>query len=262
MNKKLLFFVFLFCVSIDVLLAEDKTFTVKVNQEYYNPFANSFAWQFAYSGNLQKDQYINLHFDIYDRQQNTLRESFDKKFLPGKRQGRVYLFISIKPPNSEFDFNSPDSSNTSYLTSFGDVIINNQRIISKKVIGTNINEKILLVKMEPVPPQSFNMPEDYYQDISNPPEKQHKGREKTLIYDIYITPELKIQKKTQQAPETLEPDKALYEKLSKEELANKLKAALKKRQEVGELYKQNKASLEDLNRVQAEINVIERILHP
>lgn len=265
MNKKLLMLALLCCSAVNTLLSEDKPFIIKVNPDYYNPFANvSFEWQFSYNSSLAANQYINLHFYIYNRQNNELLESFDKKIMPAKKQGRFYFFISVKPPNTEFALNSPDSINQSNTTSFGDVILNNQRVISKKIIETNINEKTLLVRMEPAPAVNLNAPEYCIKGIEIFYAAKPAGRERTVNYDIYIMPELKFhgEQPEQASLYPLDHDGSKYAGLSKDELSQKLNELLKKRRETEEKYGQNKASISDLRSVQTEINLISRMLKP
>jgi hypothetical protein len=183
--------------------------------------------------------------------------------MPEKNKGRFYLFISVKPPNTEFYFNSPDSIDSSCVTSFGDVILNNQRLISRKIIETNISEKTILVRMEPIPLINFNTPEYYIKDICTHYIKKPEGREKIFNYDIYIIPELKFQENITRAI-SFSPanNNSKYIGLSQKELLNKLNEQLRKRREMEEKYRQNKVSVDELNKIQSEINIMEHILKP
>src|SRR3989339_913343 len=103
MKITLLIYIFLFCIH---MLAGDKDFFVKLNPDYYNPFACSFEWQIFYSGQLSKNQYINLHVEIYDRELNKQADSFDMNFIPGRNKVFIYFFISTNSVNTEMSFRS------------------------------------------------------------------------------------------------------------------------------------------------------------
>lgn len=258
--KRLLWIYFLL-LAVNILPAEDKGFTVKLNPDYYNPFACSFAWQFSYAGKLPEKQYVNLHIEIYDRKAKKSVDSFDMPIIPGRTEGRFYFFISTKPANVELSFRSPDSG-FSYNYNLADVFLPGQRILCRKTIVMYIDKQALLAQMKMIPERNFNLGKDYYfKDISvllPHPSQEKKGRPKALNYNIFITPELKIQQAA--SPSLPQETKVDYTGLSEERLKEELANALKKRAAIEELYKQKKATIDELNQVQRKINTLVRLL--
>lgn len=173
---------------------QNKTFTIKVDQDYYKPSECSIEWLFSYPA-LLENQYINLHFDIYDRMHNNLVDSFNSRIITGRKKGSFNLLISVRAPNSGLEFNFQDGG-VPHQTSLVNIILVNQRIKSLINIETKINEKTLLARMEPTPSMKPNQPEYFFKDQTIAPSQHRSGREKVLNYDIYITPQIIQDEKT------------------------------------------------------------------
>lgn len=171
---------------------QNRIFTIKINDDKFNPSEALLEWHFSYHSPLLKNQYLNLHFDICDRLTNKIIDSFDNKITQDIKTGTFNLLITVKAPNSEIFFTSPDSNST-YQSTLTNIILVNQRIKTLRNIEIKIGEKTVLARLEPIPTQSITQPEYYFKDLSLSSAQRLSGREKALNYDICITPEIKTE---------------------------------------------------------------------
>lgn len=251
MSHKLISFLIFFYGTV---IASGENFEIKLDREYYNPFAISQAWLLTYPDEISKNDCIRLSFSIYDNIKNKELMSWETHLYRGKQKGKFFFFLTdthTDSPGVRLDV--IPTNNTSSACTFMNSSLPSVRFASTEKIETSPNVKNLLLHICPVPvgPQFRNVVTSDYV-FHNFPAGQSPAAQINFDFNVYLT--LAIVEPPKIVP--VAPKYNIEIEIKGMDNDKRKEYLLKRKEEIEKEFSQGKASITDLKNVQKELNKI------